>query len=142
MMERTKADFKALRETVGMSQQALANALHVDKRSIQRWEAPENAWTPPADAWTILDDARERQRWTVANAIELVSEKTDLHGTVSMTYWRSQEEFERAGHGGDYQMANANARMAAAFLEREGRAVSFGFGGLRAAGADVDYSGE
>ena len=38
-MERTKADFKALRETVGMSQQALADALHVDKRSIQRWEA-------------------------------------------------------------------------------------------------------
>lgn len=139
-MDRTKADFKALRETVGMSQQALADALHVDKRSIQRWEAHGNAWEPPADAWYVLDAARERQRWTVANAVEIAHE----HGNapVSLTYWKNQCDYERAGHGGDYQMANANARLIACMLETEGRAVSFGFGGLREAGAEVDYLGE
>lgn len=141
-MKRSKADFKALRETVGMSQQALADALHVDKRSIQRWEAPANAWTPPADAWKVLDDARERQRWTVENALEIARSPENLHTPVTLTYWKSQADYERAGHVGDYQMANANARMIATFLEDEGRAVSFGFGGLRTAGADVDYQGE
>ena len=139
-MERSKADFKALRETVGMSQQVLADALHVDKRSVQRWEAPGNAWEPPADAWEVLDDARERQRWSVDTALEIAWEHDNV--PVSLTYWKSQEEFERAGHDGDYQMANANARMIAAILENDGRAVSFSFGGLRAAGADTDFCGE
>lgn len=141
-MERSKADFKALREMVGMSQQALADALHVDKRSIQRWEAHGNAWEPPADAWDVLDAARERQRWTVANAIEIANEPGNLHAPVLLTYWKSQEDYERAGHGGDYQMANANARIIAAILDGDGRAVSFGFGGLREAGANVDFGGE
>ena len=140
-MERSKADFKALREIVGMSQQVLADALQVDKRSIQRWEAPTNEWRPPADAWEVLDAAREQQRWTVANALEVVRSTENLHASVELTYWKSQEESERAGHGGDYQMANANVRIIAAILEQEGRAVSFGFGGLRAAGIEADYNG-
>ena len=139
-MKRTKADFKALRELVGMSQQALAGTLHVDKRSIQRWEAPDNAWEPPADAWDVLDAARERQRWTVESALEAAHDHPGA--PVSLTYWKSQADYERAGHGGDFQMANANARMIAAFLEDERREVSFGFGGLRAAGAQVDYQGQ
>lgn len=141
-MKRSKADFKALRETIGMSQQALADSLHVDKRSIQRWEAPGNAWEPPADAWEVLDVARERQRWTVENALEIARSPENIHAPVSLTYWKSQADYERAGHGGDYQMANANARMIAAILEDEGRAVSFGFGGLRAAGVEADFGGE
>ena len=123
-----------------MSQQALADSLHVDKRSIQRWEAPGNAWTPPEDAWEIVYDARERQQMVVENALQVA----DGHGgaPVSLTYWKSQADYERAGHGGDYQMANANARMIAFVLEMEGREVSFGFGGLADAGLPVDYAGE
>lgn len=140
-MERTKADFKALRETVGISQQALADALGVDKRSVQRWEAYGNSWRPPADAWDVLDAARVRQQWTVKNALEIANDPKNLHMPVNLTYWRSQEDYERAGHGGDYQAANANARMIAARLEDDGRVVSFGFGGLREAGAGVDFGG-
>ena len=61
---------------------------------------------------------------------------------VSLTYWRGQAEYNAAGHDGDYQMANANARLIACMLEADGRAVSFGFGGLRAAGVEVDFAGE
>ena len=137
---RDKSEFKARREMVGMSQQALADALHVDKRSVQRWESPNNEWMPPADAWEIIDDASERQRWTIETALEIARDHDET--PVSLTYWKSQADYERAGHGGDYQMANANARMIAAILDGEGRAVSFGFGGLREAGADADYQGQ
>lgn len=141
-MERTKADFKALREIVGMSQQTLADALKVDIRSVQRWEADGNTWEPPADAWQVLDDARERQRWTVENALEIAEAPENAGSAVSLTYWTSQEDYERAGHGGNYQMANANARMIAYMLNERGRSVSFGFGGLRAAGVEADFGGE
>ena len=131
-MKRTKADFKALRELVGMSQQVLADALRVDKRSIQRWEADGNAWEPPRDAWNVLDAARERQRWVVDEALTIADENPRI--PVNLTYWRAQGDFEQAGHAGDYQMANANARLIAHVLESEGREVSFDFGGLASLG--------
>ena len=39
-MARGKADFAALRETVGLTQAALAEELGVNPRSVKRWEQP------------------------------------------------------------------------------------------------------
>jgi DNA-binding transcriptional regulator YiaG len=39
-MDRTKAEFRAIRETVGMTQGMLADALGVEQRSVRRWESP------------------------------------------------------------------------------------------------------
>ena len=39
-MERTKADFKALRERVGLSQHDVADAIMVSIKTIKRWENP------------------------------------------------------------------------------------------------------
>ena len=127
-MERTKANFKAWRETVGISQQGLADALHVDKRSIQRWEAPQTEWMPPADAWQVREEARKNQKAEVEE-LERIAGKIDLHKPVLIKYWRNQNDFIAAGNTGDYQQANASARMAAYVLESNGRAVSFVYSG-------------
>ena len=40
-MKRSKADFKAMREMVGMSQSLLAKRLGVTTTSVKRWERPD-----------------------------------------------------------------------------------------------------
>ena len=38
---RTKAEFRAIREQLGMSQSVLADMMDVQDRSVRRWESPE-----------------------------------------------------------------------------------------------------
>lgn len=134
---KTKADFKAKRELLGMSQQLLADLLKVDIRSVKRWESPtatayKNA---PQDAWDILDHYLERQTWTVETALDKFDELNEQTGLAkaSLTYWFSEKDYENAhpGEGKFWQMANANSRLIASQLLAEGYEVDFNFGGLK-----------
>lgn len=115
---RNKAEFKALRETVGMSQQLLADILDVDVRSVKRWEHPNGA-EPPQDAWDVLDEARARQVWVVEAAIdkthELEREAGRAPEAVRITYWPNAATYEAVhpDEGFSWMMANANARLTA-----------------------------
>ena len=42
-----KAEFRAMREMVGMTQATLADALGVEVRSVKRWESPSAPQVPP-----------------------------------------------------------------------------------------------
>lgn len=117
-MERTPADFKAAREACGMSQQALADALGVNKRSVKRWERGDNP--PPQDAWDALDaqaanrDAAIEWAWSVIDAVEETGREPSA---VELTYWRDQAEYDAHGRDeGYYGCANANARAVADVL--------------------------
>lgn len=134
-MERTKSDFKALREMVGMPQSILAELAKVNVQSVKRWERPDNDWQPPQDAWDVLDEARERQLWMVDAAIEKAQELMDEFGepgAIDLTYWHSAKDFDSAhpGEGKYFQMANANSRLVAHELEMMDVKASFNFGGL------------
>lgn len=138
-MSRSKASFKALRETLGMSQQLLAELLHVDLRSVKRWESPTaTAYkAAPDDAWELLESYAEKQAWVVETALDDVAETEERHGepdVVSLTYWTSADQFEAAhpGWGQFWQMANANSRLIAWTLRNEGYQVDFDFPGLEA----------
>lgn len=140
---RTKAGFKALRETVGMSQQLLAHLLNVDIRSVRRWEsASESAYKgAPDDAWELLEGFRNRQDWAVDTALakvpEIEDELSDMElREVSLTYWANADQYEAAhpGEGDFWQMANADSRLIATLLRAEGYTVNFDFPGLRAVG--------
>lgn len=125
--ERTKAEFRAIRETVGMTQGALADALGVEQRSVRRWESPTNDYTPPQDAWDVLDAALETQRRGIAAALGKVDELAHEHGSypesVMLPYWSSQDAYD-VGHyvddGGDWRMANATSRLLAHALHERG----------------------
>ena len=71
----TKADFRAMREQTGYSQQALADALDVNIRTIKRWEHEADASQPPADAWELLEAALDTQRQMAGYAVSVAREQ-------------------------------------------------------------------
>lgn len=134
-MARSKAEFRAIREMIGLTQAALASELGVEVRSVKRWESPEAPQTPPEDAWGVLDAAKAHQDEIIAFALEKVAELEDKMGEparkVSIPYWASAEDYRAhstdaaAGVGGDWRMANANGRRLAAALMATGRLVEW-----------------
>lgn len=133
---RTKAAFRATRETVGMTQHALARELGVEVRSVKRWEsAAYPGYGAPQDAWDVLDAALAAQRRAVSFALGKVDEVAQGRGTypghVALPYWASQRAYD-AGHvpadGGDWRMANANSRLVAFALHERGIPVEWADG--------------
>lgn len=70
-MQRTREEFRALRESLGISHAYLADRLDVKERSVARWEKPrdDEFYTPPQDAWDILDREKVIQGAFVNHAI-------------------------------------------------------------------------
>ena len=126
--KRTLAEFRAIRETVGMTQGMLAAALGVEPRSVRRWESPScEGYRPPRDAWDVLDAALDAQRRGVDAALgrvdEIAKERGAYPKSVMLPYWTSQDAYDE-GHyvddGGDWRMANATNRILAEMLCRRG----------------------
>lgn len=128
-MERTKADLKALRERVGLSQQNLADMLRVNVRSVKRWEHETYPWEAPEEAWETLERAKAVQDEAVRNALDALNERREELGredSVTITYFRDQAMYDRFGRdGGPFGQANASSRAAAAALEARGCNVVF-----------------
>lgn len=125
--KRTKAEFRAIRETVGMTQGALARELGVEVRSVKRWESPTASQVPPQDAWDVLDAALSAQRRGIATALgrvdEIAKERGAYPKSVMLPYWTSQDAYDEGhyvGDGGDWRMANATNRMLAERLHERG----------------------
>jgi len=130
---RTLAEFRAIRETVGMTQGMLAEELGVNPRSVRRWESPNyDGYRPPQDAWDVLYDALDTQRRGIAAALgkvdEIVKECGAAPDAVQLPYWVSQSDYDRHHYiddGGDWRMANAANRMLAAALHKRGIEVDW-----------------
>lgn len=110
--ERMKpAAFKAIREMVGASQQDVADALHVESRSVRRWEAGQNAI--PMDAANLLILWLHEFRAGVDAALD-AAEGIER---VQLTYYRNQEQYDRLGRDkGSVGRVNAIARETALIL--------------------------
>lgn len=125
---RSKAEFRALRESVGMSQADVAKKLGVTVRSVRRWETPAPEYRgAPDDAWELLDEAIKNQDAVVAGALDIAGA---LPGkAVQLTYYRDQTQFDLFGREpvDTYGQANANARMTANALRSQGVEVSFAY---------------
>lgn len=130
--KRTKAEFRAIRETVGMTQGALARELGVEVRSVKRWESHTAPQVPPQDAWDVLDAALETQQRGIAAALgkvdELAKERGACPKSVMLPYWTSQDAYDEDHYvddGGDWRMANATNRMLAERLHERGIRVEW-----------------
>lgn len=124
-MGRGKADFKARREDLGLSQQDVACAAKVSVATVKKWERPGCAG-PPNDAWEWLED-RERIRSEKVDGIVI---DTVLHGDggcSQLVYSRTQEQHEAMGGRGPYGAANADARLVARTLRSLGFEVCFAY---------------
>lgn len=134
MEERTKQEFRALREQVGMTQQVIADLLGVRERSVRRWESLDAPQFPPAPAWELVDRAIDRQQEGIRIALGTVQQLQDDFGeprAVVLPYWMNQDDYETwstdaiSGTATTYQEANANIRALAAVLKS--RSIFVGF---------------
>lgn len=137
----TKVDFRATRETIGLTQGDVAKALGVSLRTVKRWEHPD--WQePPEDAWAWLLGMLERHDALVDEAVDRALAADDEHGApdvVSITYYRDQSQYDAHGREpGPYGFANSVAREVALGLNDEGIETEFRYpddGALRTPGS-------
>ena len=113
---RSKAEFRAMRETLGITQQRLADDLGVKVLSIKRWESPGKQQSAPDDAWELLDSLMEAQDAAVAAAFAQVKAIEDKHGgmpkEIVLPYWASQQDyadFHYLAEDGDASWTEVNA---------------------------------
>lgn len=124
-MGKSKADFKARREALGLTQQNFADEVGVRVLAVKRWEHPD--WMePPADAWELIEACEAAQRDVVDAAVSAAV--ASGMGPVQVTYYRTQEQYDEFGRDpGPFGMANANARLVAHRLRSLGCEVDFAY---------------
>lgn len=128
-MEHTKAQFKAIRERVGLSQEAVANALGNAVRTVKRWEDP-NYQQPPADAWAYLEQALQQHVEAVNKSVDMVKQIGEKMGNlpdhVDLLYYKTQHQYDLYGRDpGGYTIVNARSREIAVRLELLGVETRF-----------------
>lgn len=125
MVKRTHGSFRAIRESLGVSQNDVAEALNVRERSVRRWEST-GGQMPPEDAWEYLNAMRRRFASGVDEAVWAAEDSGAKR--ASITYYRSQEEYNAMGRDdGPYGLANAISRQVMLLLEARGFEVSLLF---------------
>lgn len=128
-MRHNKAQFKAIRERVGLSQEDVANALGNAVRTVKRWEDP-NYQQPPADAWGYLGEALKQHIEAVNTAVDTVKKVGEKMGNlpdhVDMLYYKTQRQYDLYGRDtGSYMIVNARTREIAVRLEQLGVEARF-----------------
>lgn len=114
--------FRATRERLGLSQDDVAYGFGVDGRSVRRWES--GAYNIPDAAVEWLEDRLDQQAAVVATALDAVGDRE----SVQLTYYRTQGQYDERGQDdGPFGMANANARIIAELLERDGRTIGWAY---------------
>lgn len=130
-MARGKADFRARREMLGLTQQDVADALNANVKTIKNWENPRQTRYRISDAaWEYLDCAADIQAQQVAYARSVIEKHAEVFSespiVVPITYFRDQAAYDKCGRdAGPYGQANATSRAIACELERMGIQVEF-----------------
>lgn len=123
MAERTHADFRMLRERLGLSCADVADGLGITKRSVQRWENPAE-YGAPEFAWEWLDEmARAFASMVEAGAAAL--DGAPEGAALQVSYYRTQREYDEHGRdAGYYGMVNAATREVARIARERGMQVT------------------
>ena len=132
---RSKADFQALRDLVGLDQVDVADALGVKPVTIRKWEDPQAFALPRKAAWLFLEDVAdiiERKSADLAARALEAAQRARADGRepspVLLTYWRTREDWDNSplGHpdettviGGYWKIENAITRTAALRLAKD-----------------------
>lgn len=122
------AQFRAMRETLGLSQEDVGDAVGVDREGVESWEAGEYPISDDVAEWISCEKAVAD--YAVNSAIGGILALPERPATVSLTYCRTQKGYDKFGRGdGPFVIGNANARRVAAALEAEGIDCEFYYPG-------------
>lgn len=124
-MMRSKAEFRILRETVGLSQTYLAQLIDVHVMTVKDWENPSKTrWNPNMKAWETLDAYKENLMHTVDQQFTQITQQADTR--ACLVYFRTQKDYEDYTHSTEYYgVANACTRLLALRLETAGIPVQY-----------------
>lgn len=127
MNQRSKADFRALREGIGLTQQNIADVFGISVRTVKRWEHPD--WGEiPEDVWEYLEgmaDLHDRMVEDMRAAMVKKYQETGVD-SLTITYFRDQQQYNENGRDeGPYGFVNAVARDIAAECSHYGLSVCF-----------------
>lgn len=129
-MERGKADFRALREELGLTQKDVAEQLGVQAQTVKKWEALNHPYDPPESAWMWLEDMDTQRILLAERAVDAVKGLEMREGAepqeVTLKYFRDQDDYNRHGRDdGPFGLVNARSRSIAKELRRQGFRVRF-----------------
>lgn len=125
MNEMNAATFRAIRETIGMSQRTVAEGLEVTEQAVRYWERGLRPVPNSVADWIEqqLDYHNVAVEETLAATHELIN---DSGCEIDLSYFRTQEEYDEYGRDkGDFGIVNARARAIAERLRPKGYDVIF-----------------
>lgn len=127
-----KAEFRALREKLGLTQGDVAHALNVDIRSVKRWENPNYSENKvPRYALTYLDRMDDLFTYQIEELLKAFYANNNGSGKAAVAIYRDAEHCkERCTNDIPYGMVNAMSYELARRLEADGIEVKFYYPGF------------
>lgn len=128
-MYHSRAQFRAIRTRVGLSQRDLAQNISVSLETVKKWEKPGN-FPPSEAAWNYLESMFALHVQAVQAAVDAAKEQEKALGHrpefIQLTLFRSRAEYNEFGRdAGNVHLVNARTIEIAAILEHEGYEVRF-----------------
>ena len=109
---RSAADFRMMRETLGLSQAWVARMVGVTTLSVVHWEDPNEFALPRRGAWDLVEvlwaeaDARASAFVDMASGAVAVAEGNGRQpDVVLLSYWRDAKDYARARRGAGTSVA-------------------------------------
>ena len=116
-MEKTKIQFKALRESLGLTSENIASAIGLKEGTVRAWDNPNRTDMRPSQAgWDFLAKVAAEQSEISTRALSELYGFAESHGlaledvTLVLVYYRNQKDYEEDGHSGSYAVHNATMR--------------------------------
>ena len=119
-----KATFRAWRTMVGFTQQDLAAKFKVPPKVAANWEREAAFDEIPDDVFDYVRRVKAIHGRMVAEKLAQFDE-VEAGETVTLTYYRSQSQYEHAGGVGYYALDNGVSLTVAGILEQDGVTVEW-----------------
>lgn len=124
------AQFKTMRQALGLAADDVAQQCGVTLRTAQRWEKTH---TPPADAAAWLSGLWAQRAAMIANSLDTMAETVDEYDeprAVEVSRFASLESFRRTypdGDAADWKIHSATVGLLAMSVAVEGYKVRVGW---------------
>lgn len=131
-MEKTKIQFKALRESLGLTSEDIAKELGLKEGTVRSWtNQNRNDIRPSQAGWDFLAKVAAEQNEIGTRALSELYSFTESHGlaledvTLVLVYYRNQKDYEGDGCSGSYAVHNATMRALMNHVSSGGGEVQF-----------------